>query len=260
MLTAKQTLCCLPDTMCDQRLWQYFWPAIQEQEKESKERQERKGKQPSHIDWSFQHIAIPQADSIEGILLQLEQQLPNEPFTLFGFSLGGYLACAFACRFPERIQQLHIAANYSGGLGQQELQQRRTIISYIKKVGYGGIGDKKIQDYLHPDIKQFNPAAEKIKETIRAMDETLGKETLLNQLMGTSEREDLTENVLQLSTPIHFYCGDHDSLVDLATMKKLVDNRHHCLHTIEQCGHMLPLEQPQKLAKAFLAGFHSSAE
>lgn len=70
--------------MCDERLWNYTQKALGE----------------SII---LKHVSIPMEETIETIVDALAVILPEHPINLLGFSMGGYLACAFAVKYPERV-------------------------------------------------------------------------------------------------------------------------------------------------------------
>lgn len=79
---------CLPGTMCDEGLWQFTQPLLG--------------------DVNLKHVVLPEVDTLDGIVEALSLLLPNEPIHLLGFSMGGYLASAFALKYPERIKQLQM--------------------------------------------------------------------------------------------------------------------------------------------------------
>ena len=87
----RQSLYLLPGTMCDERLWQPMIIAL-----------ERLG--VNDVDFHF--LTITQQPTIDDILDDIKQQLPDEKVTLLGFSLGGYLASAFLLKYPQLIKQL----------------------------------------------------------------------------------------------------------------------------------------------------------
>lgn len=212
--------------MCDQRLWQDLWPLL-----------------PESI--NPQHVTIPNAENIDAIVDILATQLPEQPFTLLGFSLGGYVATAFACRFPERIKQLTIVAASPQGLSQQERQQRRAIIDYVEERGYAGIPKSKIDRLLHPAQR----GRADLHQLIKAMDANLGAGVLLQQLKNTSKREDLTAALSAQVFKTDFICADRDPLVHAESLQTLSrHNQRINVHCIDECGHMIPLEQPQFLA------------
>ena len=222
----KTKIYCLPGTMCDQRLWQACIQYL-----------------PENIE--LIHLAIPMDNSIDGIVASLEKQLPEGKFNLAGFSLGGYIATAYALRFPEKLNKLLLISNMSYSLPENELKERSRTIAYLKTHGYSGIPTKRITALLDSS-KQNNI---EIISCIQEMDANLGKETLIHQLTVTTQRKNLLVKLPTLSIPIMFLIGDNDSLVKLCRIEAiLAQSSLISLSVLANTGHMLPLEQPQMCA------------
>jgi len=217
----------IPGTMCDQRLWQSLWPELLGA-------------------YEPVHLAIPEAESIEQIVDQLSQQLPDEPVNLVGFSLGGYLASAIYCRAPQRIARLMVLSNSPQGLPQSEIDERAKAIGWVNKNGYNGIPLKKVQRLLHVD----NRSDRAITDLICQMDAEMGQAVLVQQLQATTKRVDLAPLLKQARRPIQFCFGDQDGLVDGTLLNKLAEqNSNLCVTEVAGSGHMLPLERPTELAQ-----------
>ena len=216
----------LPGTMCDQRLWQQTFSQL-----------------PADIEPVY--IDIPLAESFEQIIFQLALILPKEQVNLVGFSLGGYVASLFACLYPQRINKLLISANSPLALPLFELAQRKIAVSAISQFGYQGVPLIKI----HSMLAKENMHNQEIVELIQAMDKTGGIDKLLSQLKATSQRTNLLPQLSELQIKTHFVHGDQDKLVNnaLISAATTADNISHCV--IDNCGHMCPLEAPQKLAE-----------
>jgi 2-succinyl-6-hydroxy-2,4-cyclohexadiene-1-carboxylate synthase len=222
----KTKIYCLPGTMCDQRLWHACI-----------------GYLPKNVE--LIHLAIPTGNSIDEIVTSLEEKLPEGKINLAGFSLGGYIATAYALRFPEKFNKLLLISNMSYSLPENELKERSRTISYLKTHGYSGIPTKRITALLDSS-KQSNL---EIINCIKDMDTSLGKETLIHQLTVTTQRENLLAKLPRLSIPIMFLIGDNDSLVKLSRIEAiLVQSPYISLSVLTNTGHMLPLEQPKKCA------------
>ncbi|SDZ89865.1 alpha/beta fold hydrolase [Microbulbifer marinus] len=216
----------IPGTMCDERLWRYLWPLLEEQ-------------QP-------RHLPIPPGESITELVAGLVAQLPAAPINLLGFSLGGYLAAALAAAHPERITRLFICANTPRALPEVELRQRRQLLDWVERHGYSGISDRKIAAMLAPG----NRNRREITDIMREMDATLGEGALVAQLRATSERADLAGELVALAAPTTFCFGEEDTLVNRQWLENL---QRRCpglrVTQVPGAGHMLPLERPQALAE-----------
>lgn len=216
----------IPGTMCDERLWRELLPALS-------------AAKPHHV-------AIPAGDSVEELVEKLAATLPEYPVSLLGFSLGGYLAAALATAHPGRIERLFICSNTPCALPETELKQRHQLLNWVNRHGYSGISDRKIAAMLGPGSRDRADIA----ETMRAMDKALGEPALVSQLAATSQRDDLADALAQLSQPVTFCFGDTDRLVTRSWLAELQMRRpDFVVHEVPEAGHMLPLEQPLRLAE-----------
>ncbi|WP_255824799.1 alpha/beta fold hydrolase [Marinomonas rhizomae] len=217
---------CLPGTMCDERLWELT-------------QQELGGS------FSLQHVAIPQKDTIESIIDALAVVLPAEPMNLLGFSMGGYLACAFAVKYPERVKRLMVLSNTASGLLDTERQQREVALNWVTKKGYNGIPKKKAIAMLGPSNKDRAD----LLDVIVAMDRALGEVVFIQQLKSSLVRPDLLLMLKKAGLSLCFVVGEEDALLSKAVLEDMQNVKQLKVKTLNDCGHMLPLEQPTLLAE-----------
>ena len=217
---------CLPGTMCDQRLWDFTQQKIADS-------------------LLLQHVAIPMKDTIEAIIDALADTLPAEPINLLGFSMGGYLASAFALKYPERVSRLMVLSNTASGLLESERQQREIALNWVTKQGYKGIPKKKAVAMLGSS----NKGQIELLDIIYAMDKALGEAVFIQQLKSSLVRPDLLPALENASCPLLFAVGSDDSLLSGVVIDKIKQSKNLKIRTIDDCGHMLPLEQPNLLAE-----------
>ncbi|WP_240537065.1 alpha/beta fold hydrolase [Marinomonas flavescens] len=222
---------CLPGTMCDEGLWQFTQPLLG--------------------DVNLKHVVLPEVDTLDGIVEALSLLLPNEPIHLLGFSMGGYLASAFALKYPERIQQLMVVSNAAQGLLEREVVQRKQALNWVLRHGYKGIPKKKAIAMLG----NHNKNSDFIIQVIQAMDARLGERVFVQQLSSSLNRPSLLSQLEKSSIDLCFCVGEEDVLVPLETFKLLESNARFLCSTVKHCGHMIPLEQPVWLAQKLIAFF-----
>lgn len=238
MPTTEQKIYFIPGTMCDERLWTNVWqtltPLIANNVK-------------------FIHLTIPSLETISDIVEHLASQL-DENSSLVGFSLGGYFASEIAIKFPQKVSNLLLVSNMSSALPEKESKERSRTIQWIKANGYKGVPDKRINQLLDPSAHNN----EKIKETIRAMDKTMGVDVLLHQLNVTTNRANLLPQLVELTCPLKFCIGDSDCLVKIERIENQLSqttSTNKTLEIVANTGHMLPLEQPEILAHTIVNWF-----
>lgn len=232
----KRSIYLLPGTMCDGRLWSRISGLLENQ-------------------YNLQHIAIEKCMGIDSIRSKMAKEIPEQADVL-GFSMGGYLAMEFALKYPQRIRSLVLVCVSDNELSEQEFRLRESYTQWLKHNEYGGMSVQRMQKFIHPD--HYNDA--EITETILAMDRELGKATLISQLQGTSHRHSLADKLGKCSFSVQIVGAEQDNFVSyerLQRMAHLMPNSR--LDMVENSGHMLPLEQPAKLA-GILNTFYDSFE
>ncbi|ARD44926.1 hypothetical protein A3Q33_11780 [Colwellia sp. PAMC 21821] len=243
-----KTIYFIPGTMCTQDLWLPAWQLLRQQYSQ---------------DYQLIPLVIPSSGSMDEVVSSLSDQVVDHEAILVGFSLGGYIASAIALKLKNKLKHLLIVSNFPKNLPLAEIKQRKRTIDWINQRGYLGIPNKRIDDLLHPNIKQFNPQCyQDIKQVIVAMDRELGVDILLHQLSVSMHRPNLLPLLTQLTLPVTLLVGDEDNLVDLVSLRQelkqelrqeLHGANNIVLKEVTNTGHMLPLESPQALATMLLS-------
>jgi len=221
----------IPGTMCDRSVWSKLW------EKLSTEHQ-------------LIHLVLPLTGTtqevVEHLCQQIRQNSQGQPFSLLGFSMGGYLAAAISLFFDHQLERLMIVANTPKALPAEELDARQKILINIKKNGYNGLNTARLKAFLDPG----NQSDQALIALIQEMDGRFSQADLSHHLTQLSKRVDLCHQLADTKRPIWFCYGVADQLVDRKVMQKMqLSSPQITLKQVLNCGHFLPLEQPQQLAK-----------
>ena len=215
----------LSGTMCNQDLWQFVFPKIE--------------------NYIPEYIDITSATSFEEINAIINSKI-KEPAILIGFSLGGFNALNFASQHPEKIKKLISIAASAKGLSEHEIRLRKSTIEFLETHNYKGISNTRVKQFLHSDNHQNKILSNIIKE----MDADLGKDVLIRQLKATSNRIDISDKLKTISNPVLLIGSKEDALVsylDILNLKKELKNSFTIL--VKHCGHMIPLEKPNELVE-----------
>ncbi|MFT5164360.1 MAG: pimeloyl-ACP methyl ester carboxylesterase [Alteromonadaceae bacterium] len=224
----------LPGLMCDQRLWQPTWQHLS-------------------ADIESTNLQFALKPSIEEMAKDVDSHMPSHPVNLVGFSMGGYIALHYALHYAlnkttnnaQQVKSLTIIAASSAGLTQTEKKQRAQTLNHVKNSHYNGIAKQRIAQFVHPD--HIN---DPVVDIIRQMDKSLGKETLIAQLQANTYRPSLTERLNELNIPVLIVGAAEDQLVSQQAIHAMHRGiKQSQLTIIEHCGHMIPLEAPQTLAR-----------
>ncbi len=214
----------IPGTMCDERLWHKILPYL-------------KAHQPVFASYADK-------TTMDDMLSAVGNNKPDKS-NLIGFSLGGYLAMEAAFKNPEAFESIIIIASSPYGLTEEEKQLRKTNAEMLGRMTYRGMSKKRLAQFVHRE----NMKDPTITETILQMEKDLGQSVLISQLIAPINRRNLKADLISFPKPIHFIMAEEDELVPIGTIEKLAKaNPHITLHSIENTGHMIPLEAPEELS------------
>ncbi|BDH46007.1 alpha/beta hydrolase [Salmonella enterica subsp. enterica serovar Choleraesuis] len=221
MNTQPHPIVLIPGYMLDAALWREFETYLPEQ-------------------YLVQHAAIGEGSTMREIARHMATRLP-EKFTLIGFSLGGYIARQLAADFPERVASLVLIAS---SLREDTPAQRASKLRSIQALSpdnFHGLSRSAIARSLHPQ----HAARRETITLIQQMGARLGFEAFVNQ--STLSRSDIPAVTLRCPTLV--IASAEDAMRSQEEVKELADAIPNAqLKTIGDSGHMLPLEQPQRLA------------
>lgn len=208
----------LPGTLCDASLWT---PTM-----------EQLGDRPVQIG------DLTRDDTIAGMAERVLADAPPR-FALVGFSLGGIVALEIQRQTPERVMALALVCANPG----PDLHPDRAGLTRRAKSGdFVAIVDEFIASYFTA------PPPPALAGQIKAMALGLGIEVFARQNQALSSRRDSRPRLKDIRTPTLIVRAQADALVrpEIAAQGQAIPGAR--LETIEDCGHMLPLERPTALA------------
>ncbi len=225
----RKKLYLIAGTMCNEKLWFEMSP---------------------YLDDAFEliYLNVPKGKGFDELAQYYNDTFTEDKVNLIGFSLGGYVATYFAKCFPERIEKLFVISNSPTSLPNDELNQRRDILKYVKAHGYKGMSRKKAENLLDMSSGVTNQT-ERFVELVMTMDRELGESEFVSQYQYTSEREDLSPAIRQFSFTTHIYYSENDKLINPQWLAGLSnDYGRLSLISTKGSGHMLPLEKAKELS------------
>lgn len=163
-------------------------------------------------------------------------------FLLVGFSMGGYVARAIARQAPERVRALVLIATSTRG-DTPALQQRKGAVGRAApSIAFSGLSRTAIATSLHPKQKDNLEMIERV----RAMGTRLGGEVFRRQSM--LDRPGDLERSGEIRCPTLVVAAAEDGLRSLDETREMADAIPGAtLTVIEDTGHMIPIEAPQRL-------------
>jgi pimeloyl-ACP methyl ester carboxylesterase len=204
----------LPGYMADADLWREFAPALQ-------------GHAVLHAELK--------GDSLAAIATRILDECPPR-FALLGFSLGGYVAQEIVRLAGDRVAALILVAT-SARAGTPPSQQAQV------PGRFKGLTVASVRTSLGPD-RQDDAA---LVERIQQMGERLGEEAY-RELTGLRRASGLPA-LRQARCPVLVVAAQDDALRTLEESQEMVAATGADFVSIDNSGHMIPMEQPLVLAR-----------
>jgi 3-oxoadipate enol-lactonase len=180
------------------------------------------------------------ADDCAALLDALEIR---EPVVVNGLSMGGYIAMAFARRYPGRLAGLVLTATRSAADSETGRTGRDQTAQQAREQGVDSIVETMLPKLFAPANFQLHPD---LVEQVRAIMSSTSLEGVLGDLMGMKTRPDSTASLAQINVPALILHGEEDQIIPQAeaiAMHSVLPAAR--LEIIPGAGHLLNLEQPE---------------
>ena len=187
------------------------------------------------------HADLRHDTSVEAMARRVLETAP-ESFLLVGFSMGGYVARAIARQAPARVRALVLVATSTRG-DTAALQKRKGAIgNAAPTIAFSGLSRTAVATSLHPK----NRDNDALIERVRAMGTRLGGDVFRRQSL--LDRPGDLERSGEIRCPTLVVAAAQDQLRSLAEAREMADAIPGAtLAIIEDSGHMIPIEAPQRL-------------
>jgi pimeloyl-ACP methyl ester carboxylesterase len=180
--------------------------------------------------------------SIEAMARRALAEAPPS-FLLVGFSMGGYVAREIARLAPGRVRALVLIATSTRPDTPAIRQRKGAIGSAAPSIAFSGLSRTAVATSLHPKDRDN----EALIERVRAMGTRLGGEVFRRQSM--LERPGDLDRLDAIRCPTLVVAAAQDQLRSLEEARELQAGIPGAtLAIIEDTGHMIPIEAPDRLA------------
>ena len=186
---------------------------------------------------------LSRGEDIESMAAAILADAPDR-FVAVGFSMGGYVARELARMAPERVTALILIATSARGDTEELIRQRRSALKAPPRA-FKGLSRPAIVSSLHPDLA----GNEAMIARVRDMGLRLGGEVFHRQ--SAMARAGDLDRLGEIVQPTLIVAADADRLRGMDEAEELHRGiAGSMLVHVAHSGHMVPLEQPQALAKA----------
>jgi 3-oxoadipate enol-lactonase len=184
------------------------------------------------------------ADDVHALLTDLGAL----PAILGGLSMGGYLALAYAKKYPSDLRGLALIDTKAEPDTPEGKQGRQKMIELARSQGSKAVADAMMPKMLAPDADTSRPQVK------RELDQIMNAQTPLtieHALAAMRDRADFSAELPKIATPTLVIVGEHDAITPPAgaeAMSKAIPRSNYVM--IRGAGHMSPMEQPQQVTDA----------
>lgn len=164
-------------------------------------------------------------------------------FVLCGFSMGGYVAREVVRLAADRVQGLILIASSTEADSSEQRARKEAAITHVELHGFMGLSRSTITKALGPAFKQNKILVNRIQD----MSKALGKAAFLAQ--SQAARQSDLHLLGKIHIPTLVIAADQDELRSVEESAAIADAIEGAqFEVVADSGHMIPLEQPAKLA------------
>lgn len=178
-------------------------------------------------------------------LAQLMDELKLPQVNLFGHSLGGYVALAFAEKYPERLLSLGLVHSTAFPDTEQAKANRLKAAQTIAEQGI-----RTFVDGLIPKLFTPEPQGAILNQLKKAIEIGYGTSTegAVGCALGMRDRPDRIVVLERLEVPILLLAGERDEVIPQEKRFPVIKDNVSMV-TLQDVAHMGMMENPQAFAK-----------
>ncbi len=182
------------------------------------------------------HTLTDMADDLAGLL----DALKIEQATLAGHSMGGYVALAFAKKYPQRVSGLALVASQAAADTSERKAGRYQTAAAVSEKGVGIVAEA-----MTPNLS----SNQRVQEFVRPLMQRQTPPAVIGALKAMAEREDLLAYLATAAFPVTLIHGSADALIPIERAKEIKAALPSAQwFEIKNAGHMPMLEFPAETA------------
>jgi len=170
------------------------------------------------------------------------------PCVLAGLSMGGYIALAFAKKYPSDLVGLMLVDTKAEEDTAQAKEGRGKMIEVARTQGSKAIAEQMMPKMISEQRLKHSPA---VVGRLREIMENCPAKTIEHALAAMRDRPDRTEMLASIAAPTLIIVGQEDAITPpkvAEEMKKQIPKAE--LVIVPGAGHMSPMEQPSLVTNA----------
>ena len=187
------------------------------------------------------------ADDVHALL----ERMNVLPVVLAGLSMGGYVALAYAKKYPADLRGLVLLDTKAEADTPEGKEGRGKMIDLVRRDGAKAVADQMMPKMLAKDAAGQRP---QVAQDLRRMMEQTPPKTIEHALAAMRDRPDRGGELSSIAIPALVVVGESDAITPpqgAEAMAKKVPGAKYEL--VRGAGHMSPMEQPDQVNRALLA-------
>jgi pimeloyl-ACP methyl ester carboxylesterase len=183
-------------------------------------------------------------DTLAGMAARILNDAPRH-FALAGVSMGGMVALEIMKAAPDRVTKLAlIDTNARADTPEQSAQRRAANAAILETDDLARFAGQAINYMIDASAEQD------VRRAMVDMALRVGAAAYVRQNSAMIVRSDLRAVLPTVKLPTLVAVGENDAMTPLACSQEICDGIAGArLEVIEKCGHLPPIEKPNKLAK-----------
>lgn len=182
-------------------------------------------------------------DDMAADVLGMMDSLKIEKATIAGHSMGGYIALAFAQRYPDRLVGLGLITTNARPDPPEKRDGRIMEMHRVRLKGSSVLADS-----LAPRLTK----SADLENSVRSIINATNPQGIVGASLGMAERLDRMDVLRRLNCPVLVVAGSEDLITPLAVCEEMALNAPNGkLVIIKGAGHLPMLEEPKILATEF---------
>lgn len=188
---------------------------------------------------------IPEIFSMDDhaeVLMQILNEEKISSATVIGHSMGGYIALAFAEKYPEMLTALGLFHSSSAADTEEKKESRRKSIQFIKQNGSAKFIQQTTPNLFSDATKEQTPG---LVEEIITRYSNFNPNSLVHYYEAMIQRPDRSEILRKISKPVLIIAGEHDQAIPVKLSREQSYLPELCyFHSLKNSGHMGMIEEP----------------
>ncbi len=165
----------------------------------------------------------------------------DEPFIVVGSSIGGSCALEVARLAPGRVAGVVLIGAKAGV--RPEPAERDRAVACLSAAGVDAAWFEFWRPLFGPDTSPTT------LDHGLALARRVGAPSLARGVRAFHDRADRSDVAQRWTKPLVGICGEHDGAPGAAVMRALATGASRHFHVVNDCGHYVNLEQPQRLRR-----------